>query len=122
MVDEDGEQHDDYIVSTMLLSSVAEKCGWQDYQSSFAASTASTSTKLEYQHPFCNRTGKLFAGDAFVDNDTGTGFVHIAPGHGLEDYQLGHANKACRSIRRWTTTAALRTPTICRLNSRCPPK
>src|SRR5439155_25166634 len=24
-----------------------------------------------------------------VDNVTGTGFVHIAPGHGLEDYQLG---------------------------------
>ena len=25
----------------------------------------------------------------FVTSDTGTGFVHIAPGHGLEDYQLG---------------------------------
>ena len=45
--------------------------------------------QLEYQHPFCRRTGRLFAGDAFVDNVTGTGFVHIAPGHGLEDYQLG---------------------------------
>jgi isoleucyl-tRNA synthetase len=26
-----------------------------------------------------------------VTSDTGTGFVHIAPGHGLEDYQLGLA-------------------------------
>ena len=25
----------------------------------------------------------------FVTSDTGTGFVHIAPGHGLDDYDLG---------------------------------
>jgi isoleucyl-tRNA synthetase len=25
----------------------------------------------------------------FVDNETGTGFVHIAPGHGADDYNLG---------------------------------
>ncbi|HET7624830.1 MAG TPA: class I tRNA ligase family protein, partial [Verrucomicrobiae bacterium] len=28
----------------------------------------------------------------FVTSDTGTGFVHIAPGHGLDDYNLGRAN------------------------------
>jgi isoleucyl-tRNA synthetase len=43
---------------------------------------------VEYQHPFCSRTGRLFPA-TFVDDSTGTGFVHIAPGHGLEDYQLG---------------------------------
>ncbi len=47
---------------------------------------------LQYQHPFCNRTGKFFAGDNFVTSDTGTGFVHIAPGHGLEDYGIGLQN------------------------------
>ena len=30
----------------------------------------------------------------FVTSDTGTGFVHIAPGHGLEDYGLGFARFA----------------------------
>src|SRR5438874_63985 len=35
------------------------------------------------------RTGRLYPGDAFVESSTGTGFVHIAPGHGLEDYALG---------------------------------
>src|SRR5206468_6214963 len=49
-------------------------------------------SQIEFQHPFCARMGRLFAGDAFVANDTGTGFVHIAPGHGLEDYQLGLAH------------------------------
>jgi valyl-tRNA synthetase len=34
---------------------------------------------------------KLFAAD-FVTSDTGTGFVHIAPGHGLDDYNLGRQN------------------------------
>jgi isoleucyl-tRNA synthetase len=74
---------EEFIVSAMLLSTVAQKCGWQDYQ---------IIRRLEYQHPFCNRTGKLLAGDTFVTNDTGTGFVHIAPGHGMDDYHLGNAN------------------------------
>ena len=34
---------------------------------------------------------KLFAAE-FVTSDTGTGFVHIAPGHGLDDYNLGRQN------------------------------
>jgi isoleucyl-tRNA synthetase len=33
----------------------------------------------------------LLAGD-FVTTETGTGFVHIAPGHGEDDYRLGRAN------------------------------
>ena len=85
---EDGEKCEDYIVSTMLLSAIAEKCGWANY--TIVRSLDGEHLKqVEYQHPFCARTGKLHAGDNFVENSTGTGFVHIAPGHGLEDYNLG---------------------------------
>ena len=35
---------------------------------------------------------KLYAGD-FVTDDTGTGFVHIAPGHGADDYGLYLSNQ-----------------------------
>jgi isoleucyl-tRNA synthetase len=77
-----------YIVSALLLPAVAEKCGWKDYQIVRSLDGGHLS-QVEYQHPFCNRTGKFFAGDSFVDNVTGTGFVHIAPGHGLDDYHLG---------------------------------
>src|SRR5205823_13979178 len=77
-----------FIVSAMLLSAVAAKCGWEEYETLRSLDGGHLS-QLEYHHPFCNRTGKLFAGDAFVDNTTGTGFVHIAPGHGLDDYHLG---------------------------------
>jgi len=77
-----------FILSAALLPNVAEKCGWKDYTVERALGRPDLDG-LEYRHPFCNRTGKLIAGDPFVDNVTGTGFVHIAPGHGLEDYLLG---------------------------------
>jgi isoleucyl-tRNA synthetase len=45
---------------------------------------------LTYRHPFLgdDRARQVFAGD-FVTADAGTGLVHIAPGHGQDDYQLG---------------------------------
>jgi isoleucyl-tRNA synthetase len=51
-------------------------------------------TKLEgigVQHPFLPRTAIVLAAE-FVTMDTGTGAVHIAPGHGEDDYSLGKAN------------------------------
>jgi isoleucyl-tRNA synthetase len=78
-----------YILFRGLLPSVAEKCGWKDIKET--PIDIADLAKLQYQHPFCNRTGKLFPAE-FVTSDTGTGFVHIAPGHGLEDYGLGSQN------------------------------
>jgi isoleucyl-tRNA synthetase len=80
------------IVSALLVSTVAQKCGWEGYEIVRSLDGGHLS-QLEYQHPFCNRTGKLFAGDSFVENTTGTGFVHIAPGHGTDDYHLGMKNE-----------------------------
>jgi isoleucyl-tRNA synthetase len=40
------------------------------------------------QHPFLPRTSSVFTAD-FVTMETGTGCVHIAPGHGEDDYSLG---------------------------------
>jgi isoleucyl-tRNA synthetase len=45
---------------------------------------------LEYRHPWIERTGRI-APAAFVAMDAGTGLVHIAPGHGEEDYELGRS-------------------------------
>jgi isoleucyl-tRNA synthetase len=78
-----------YIVFRGLLPAVAQKCGWVNYtETPFPTEQLAT---IQYQHPFCNRTGKAFAAE-FVTADTGTGFVHIAPGHGLDDYNLGRQN------------------------------
>jgi isoleucyl-tRNA synthetase len=76
------------IVSALLLPAVAQKCGWAGYEI-VRSLHGEHLAQIEVQHPFCNRRGKLLAGDAFVESTTGTGFVHVAPGHGLEDYGLG---------------------------------
>ena len=78
-----------YILFRGLLPTVAEKCGWKDIKET--PIDVADLAKLQYQHPFCNRIGNLFPAE-FVTSDTGTGFVHIAPGHGLEDYGLGSQN------------------------------
>jgi len=47
--------------------------------------------KLEHiflQHPFYDRQVPVICGD-HVTTDTGTGLVHTAPAHGLEDYAVG---------------------------------
>ncbi len=43
---------------------------------------------VECEHPFEDWTSIVRMAD-FVTLDTGTGCVHIAPGHGQEDYELG---------------------------------
>src|SRR5262249_12071140 len=77
-----------YILSTMLLSSVSEKCGWGGYQI-IRTLYGDQLSQIAVQHPVIQRTAHLYPGDNFVENSTGTGFVHVAPGHGLEDYGLG---------------------------------
>jgi len=43
------------------------------------------------QHPFLPRTAMVLLAE-FVTMDSGTGAVHIAPGHGEDDYVLGSKN------------------------------
>jgi isoleucyl-tRNA synthetase len=49
------------------------------------------SGELQYSHPFIERKGKILSAD-YVTTTDGTGLVHIAPGHGEEDYATGIAN------------------------------
>jgi isoleucyl-tRNA synthetase len=44
------------------------------------------------RHPFLERDSIVLPAD-FVTMDTGTGCVHVAPGHGEDDYLLGSRNK-----------------------------
>jgi len=43
---------------------------------------------FEARHPFLDRTSKIILAQ-FVTTETGTGAVHIAPGHGADDYVVG---------------------------------
>ncbi len=46
---------------------------------------------IEAQHPFLDRKSKIIVAD-FVTMESGTGQVHIAPGHGADDYLAGVEN------------------------------
>ncbi len=43
---------------------------------------------LKAHHPFIDRESPVILAD-FVTTETGTGCVHIAPGHGIDDYFIG---------------------------------
>jgi len=43
---------------------------------------------LQARHPFIDRASPVVLAD-YVTTDSGTGCVHTAPGHGMEDYQTG---------------------------------
>ncbi|GAB4486734.1 MAG: isoleucine--tRNA ligase [Thermodesulfovibrionales bacterium] len=43
---------------------------------------------MEAHHPFLDRTSRAVLAD-FVSLEEGTGIVHIAPGHGEDDYEVG---------------------------------
>ncbi len=46
---------------------------------------------ITYQHPLYDRSGLVVAGH-HVTTESGTGLVHIAPGHGEDDFIIGQAN------------------------------
>jgi isoleucyl-tRNA synthetase len=79
-----------YLVTEKLVDKICEACALEkiSLEETFLGSQL---VGMEVQHPFLPRTATLFRGD-FVTLDTGTGLVHIAPGHGEDDYALGIKN------------------------------
>jgi len=53
--------------------------------------TGSELAGAEAQHPFLPRTSRLITAE-FVTTESGTGQVHVAPGHGADDYNAGIQN------------------------------
>src|SRR5437868_7581046 len=56
-----------------------------------ASFPGATIDKIKARHPFLDREAIVLTAD-FVTMDSGTGAVHIAPGHGEDDYWLGKQN------------------------------
>jgi len=86
----------DGISETLLLANklVAQFCANTKFepvgepQASFPGAKID---KVKARHPFLDREAIVLTAD-FVTMDTGTGAVHIAPGHGEDDYWLGKQN------------------------------
>lgn len=76
-----------FIVGLPLADSFIKDCALEDAKISVLGK-GSDIEGIEAFHPFINRKSKVFCA-RYVTTDSGTGVVHIAPGHGLEDYQVG---------------------------------
>ena len=81
---------DEALVVASRLAEEFTKVGHLSGGQRLAAFAGRSLEGLEYRHAWLERTGKVAAAD-FVAMDAGTGLVHIAPGHGEEDYDLGRS-------------------------------
>ncbi|MGB0184628.1 MAG: isoleucine--tRNA ligase, partial [Opitutales bacterium] len=75
------------IVATPLLEAVTEACDLKDVQT-LATYTGSQLENLQARHPFIDRPSPILNAE-YVTTESGTGCVHTAPGHGLDDYITG---------------------------------
>jgi isoleucyl-tRNA synthetase len=82
-----GQAPETLVVAAKLVDEVVRVARLRDVQV-VATMSGRDLVGLEYRHPWIDRTGKVAAAD-FVAMDQGSGLVHIAPGHGEEDYDLG---------------------------------
>ncbi|WP_428246220.1 isoleucine--tRNA ligase [Ferrovibrio sp.] len=85
---------DDVVVAKDLAEAVAKACAIESY-TLLATLKGAELLGSVCAHPLRGQgydfDVPVLAGD-FVTLDAGTGFVHIAPGHGADDYNLGIAN------------------------------
>lgn len=75
-----------YIVAKELLQSTMEACGIENYEVA-ATFKGSDLERIETQHVYLPRRSLVILGD-HVTLESGTGCVHTAPGHGVEDYEV----------------------------------
>lgn len=79
---------DDYhIMAADLVKTTMEACHIEEYEVLPETVHGDELELMEYKHPFLDRTGLVILGD-HVTLEGGTGCVHTAPGHGVEDFEV----------------------------------
>lgn len=76
-----------YVVAAGLLEQVAAKLDWKEPQV-VSRHPGRALEGVVTSHPFIDRPSPIILGE-HVTLEQGTGCVHTAPGHGLEDYEIG---------------------------------
>ncbi|MCX8495063.1 MAG: isoleucine--tRNA ligase [Akkermansiaceae bacterium] len=85
-----GDRKETFVIVRELIDAFASKTGFT-LTETLHESKGRAFDGLEAKHPFLDRTSKLILAN-FVTTETGTGAVHIAPGHGSDDYVAGQQN------------------------------
>ncbi len=81
-----GEEQN-YLLAKDLVEEFCAKCGMESGEV-LAEFCGRELEGKKAHHPFLERESLIMMGQ-FVTMDTGTGAVHIAPGHGADDYNIG---------------------------------
>ncbi len=81
---------EEFVIARELLESFRQNTGWVPKEP-YDVVKGEDLVGLEAKHPFLERKSKIIAAD-FVTMEAGTGAVHIAPGHGKDDYIAGQQN------------------------------
>ncbi len=81
-----------YILAEGLMEEVAKMAGAQKPWKVLKKMKGSDLVGMRCKHPLYERESILLIGD-HVTLEQGTGCVHIAPGHGHEDFAIGQKNK-----------------------------
>ncbi len=80
---------DTYFIAEKLLASFIESVGWNEHEMTVLGQLKGAELEnLTTDHPLYSRKSPIILGE-HVTTDAGTGAVHTAPGHGLEDYEVG---------------------------------
>ncbi len=80
---------DIYVVAQELLGAFLADVDWKEEDIKVLGTCVGQDLELlKTQHPIANRKSPIILGE-HVTLDAGTGAVHTAPGHGLEDYEVG---------------------------------
>ncbi len=77
-----------FLVAKPLVETLRQALGWGEVKT-VASCLGDDLAGIEADHPFLPRRSKGILAE-FVSSTDGSGIVHIAPGHGEEDYQAGH--------------------------------
>ena len=75
-----------YVMATELISSALKAAGIEEYEVK-GTIRGSELELMTTKHPFIDRDSLVIVGD-HVTLESGTGCVHTAPGHGVEDFEV----------------------------------
>ncbi|MDG1120767.1 MAG: class I tRNA ligase family protein, partial [SAR86 cluster bacterium] len=78
------------VLAKDLIESTLERIGISEYKT-LGSCEGHKLLGLKAKHPYLDRGSIIIAGD-HVTTEAGTGIVHTAPGHGLEDYAVSKEN------------------------------
>lgn len=80
---------DVYVIAQGLLASFLEGVAWEEKDINVIGTVKGADLELlNTKHPLYDRKSPIILGE-HVTLEAGTGSVHTAPGHGLEDYEAG---------------------------------